>query len=467
MRSATLLSLLSLLTPTQCIKLRKTEFNVLISSRQSLVLFTADGCKECDRVQKVLDQVSPVLTQTAIASVNCNEEPAVCDEAKVFAVPTVKYTTGNNELVTYKEVLDASSVVKYIERQSGPPVTDLTDKSHLDFARSSRVAIVAFLGPSGNEEERKTFNTVAEQWRAHYSFGYINSPTEHNTGPSIVVYTQEEDDPIYYNGDFNLPDIETFLRKVTEPLIWEFDPDSHDQAIAIFFSRHDERIELVKSMVPLAKKYKDQFRFMTVLAPDYPKRCEVMHLNKDIKRGFAIADPQGRAYPMSTTAFNVNRVTKHISAFLAGSLTPAIKSEPVPEASTSQPFMTALVGSTFDAFVYNKSRDVLVEFHVPWCQYCTDLHNVMNDLGSKYAKLGVSDKVALATINVDANDVPINIDSYPSIRLYRAGNKDIIPFQGNFTQMLTVEELEAFVLSHGSHGVGSVNQGSGIGHDEL
>ncbi|KAM0346314.1 hypothetical protein ACHAPU_005745 [Fusarium lateritium] len=431
-------------------------------------------CKECDRVQKVLDQVTPVLTKTAIASVNCNEEPAVCDEAKVFAVPTVKYTTGHSELVTYKEVLDASSIVKYIERQSGPPVTDLTNKSHLNFAGSSRVVIIAFLGPSGNEQERKTFNTVAEQWRAHYSFGSVDNLNERNTGPSIAVYKQEEDDPIYYNGPFNLSGIETFLREATEPLIWEFDPISHDQAIAdqkplaqVFFCGHDERPELVKSLIPLAKKYKDQFRFMTVLAPDYPKRCEAMHLNKDIKRGFAIADRQGRAYPMSTKAFNVNRVTKHISAFLEGSLTPSIKSEPVPEASTSQSFVTNLAGGTFDAFVYNKSQDVLVEFHVPWCQYCTDLHKVMNELGSKYVKSGVSDKVALATINVDANDVPIDIDSYPSIRLYRAGNKDIIPFRGNFTQMLTVEELEAFVAENGSHGIRSMTQGKGIGHDEL
>jgi protein disulfide-isomerase A1 len=57
----------------------------------------------------VLDDVSPVLSETAIASVNCNEEPVVCDDAQVFTVPTVKYTIGNSELVTYKEGLDASS----------------------------------------------------------------------------------------------------------------------------------------------------------------------------------------------------------------------------------------------------------------------------------------------------------------------------------------------------------------------
>ncbi|KAF4500709.1 Heterokaryon incompatibility 6, OR allele [Fusarium agapanthi] len=457
MRSSTLLSLVALATQAQAVKLRKTEFNVLISSRPALILFTADGCKECDRVQIVLDRVSPVLTKTAIASVNCNDEPTVCDDSLVFTVPTLKYTTGNNELVTYKEALDASSVVKYIERQSGSPLVDLTE-NHLDFARSSRVAVVAFLG-SEHQPERKTFHAVAERWRAHYSFGNVHSLEKDSKSPSITVYTQEEEDPVYYRGPFTVPDIEAFLRDATQPLIREYDPIVHEEAMKdekplaqIFFSNRDDRAELVKSLAPLAKKYRDELSFMTVLAPDYPKRCEQMHLSKEIKRGFAIANQQGRAYPMSEKVFNVNRVAKHVAAYLAGSLTPTIKSEPVPELSTSQPFLTKLVGRTFDDLAYDKSKDVLVEFNVPWCQYCIDLHTVMNELGSKYAKLGLSDKVALASINVDANDVPIEIESYPSIRLYRAGTNEIVSFKGNFTEMLTLEKLDTFVSQSGSHG---------------
>lgn len=89
----------------------------------------------------------------------------------------------------------------------------------------------------------------------------------------------------------------------------------------------------------------------------------------------------------------------------------------------------------------------------------------MNELGFKYTKLGLSDKAALATINVDANDVPIEIASYPSIRLYRAGSNEIVTFQGNFTEMLTVEQLDAFVSQSGSHGVSVFSQSEA--HDEL
>ncbi|KAF5570850.1 disulfide-isomerase precursor [Fusarium pseudoanthophilum] len=471
MRPSAFLSLVALASYTQAVKLRKTEFNVLISSRPALILFTADGCKECDRVQAVLDRVSPVLTKTAIASVNCNDEPTVCDDSQVFTVPTLKFTSGNKELITYKEALDASSVVKYIERQSGSPVADLTEDNHLDFARSSRVAVIAFLG-SDNQVERKVFDGVAEKWRAHYSFGSVNGLEKDSKGPFIAVYTQEEKDTVYYHGPFTVSDVVAFVRYAAQPLIREYDPIVHEEAMKddkplaqIFYNKRDDRAELVKSLAPLAKKYKDQLTFMTVLAPDYPKRCEQMHLSKDIKRGFAIANQQGRAYPMSEKVFNANRVAKHVAAYLAGSLTPSIKSEPVPERSTDQPFLTKLVGSNFDDLVFDESKDVLVEFYVPWCQYCIDLHAVMNELGSKYAKLGLSDKVALASINVDANDVPIEIESYPSIRLYRAGKNDIVSFTGNFTEMLTLEKLDTFVSESGSHGITALSKDNA--RDEL
>jgi protein disulfide-isomerase A1 len=91
----------------------------------------------------------------------------------------------------------------------------------------------------------------------------------------------------------------------------------------------------------------------------------------------------------------------------------------------------------------------------------------MNELGSRYSKSGLSKQVSIAAINVDANDVPIEIDSYPSIRLYRAGANEIVSFQGNFTQMLTEEQLDNFIFTSGSHGVSVFDQDRVKNHDEL
>lgn len=123
-------------------------------------------------------------------------------------------------------------VVKYIERQSGSPVVDLTEENHLDFARSSRVAVIAFLD-SDNQLERKTFDAVADRWRAHYSFGSVHGLEKDSKGSSIAVYTQEEEAPVYYRGPFTVTGVEAFLHDATQPLIREYDPIVHEEAMKV------------------------------------------------------------------------------------------------------------------------------------------------------------------------------------------------------------------------------------------
>jgi protein disulfide-isomerase A1 len=108
MRSSAYLLLLSALwEAAACVNLRKIEFDILRSSRPSLFLFTATGCRECDRIQGLLDEAaSGVLRTTPIATINCRDEPEACDESQIFAVPTLKFTSGNGDLVTYKEAAE-------------------------------------------------------------------------------------------------------------------------------------------------------------------------------------------------------------------------------------------------------------------------------------------------------------------------------------------------------------------------
>jgi protein disulfide-isomerase A1 len=130
---------------------------------------------------------------------------------------------------------------------------------------------------------------------------------------------------------------------------------------------------VAKSFYALAKQYQDQINFVTVLTSDYPTRLEKLHLPKDSKRGFVIEAPNARAYPMLEDLFTVDNAAKHISAYLAGELSPVIKSEAVPTPSKSHPYLTRLVGSNFDDFIGDRSKDILIEFSIrDWCVYCTE-----------------------------------------------------------------------------------------------
>jgi protein disulfide-isomerase A1 len=101
----------------------------------------------------------------------------------------------------------------------------------------------------------------------------------------------------------------------------------------------------------------------------------------------------------------------------------------------------------------------------------------MNRLGEVYSKLGLSDKIALATIDVGANDVPHRIVGYPTLKLYRADTNEIVDYEGGFHEMLTVEQIDSFIYKNGAHGISAFakneespdsKEGSDItNHDEL
>jgi protein disulfide-isomerase A1 len=63
-----------------------------------------------------------------------------------------------------------------------------------------------------------------------------------------------------------------------------------------------------------------------------------------------------------------------------------------------------------------------------------------------------ADKVTVAKVDATLNDVPDEIQGFPTIKLYQAGKKDSpITYQG----ARTVEDLAQFIKENGSHGVDS------------
>jgi protein disulfide-isomerase A1 len=61
-----------------------------------------------------------------------------------------------------------------------------------------------------------------------------------------------------------------------------------------------------------------------------------------------------------------------------------------------------------------------------------------------------SDKVTIAKVDATLNDVPDEIQGFPTIKLYPAGKKDSpITYSGG----RTAEDLAAFIKENGTHGV--------------
>jgi protein disulfide-isomerase A1 len=73
-----------------------------------------------------------------------------------------------------------------------------------------------------------------------------------------------------------------------------------------------------------------------------------------------------------------------------------------------------------------------------------------------------ADKVTIAKVDATLNDVPDEIQGFPTIKLYAAGKKDSpIAYQGG----RTVEDLAQFIKENGSHGVDSASAKGKVASD--
>ena len=90
-----------------------------------------------------------------------------------------------------------------------------------------------------------------------------------------------------------------------------------------------------------------------------------------------------------------------------------------------------------------------------YCSYHVAIADPLCSLAPKYDELGelfssASSKVTIAKVDATLNDVPDEIQGFPTIKLYAAGKKDSpIDYAGP----RTVEDLATFIKENGSHKV--------------
>jgi protein disulfide-isomerase A1 len=73
-----------------------------------------------------------------------------------------------------------------------------------------------------------------------------------------------------------------------------------------------------------------------------------------------------------------------------------------------------------------------------------------------------SSQVTIAKVDATANDIPDEIQGFPTIKLYAAGKKDApIAYQGS----RTVEDLANFIKENGSHGIDVLGAEKGAASD--
>ena len=134
--------------------------------------------------------------------------------------------------------------------------------------------------------------------------------------------------------------------------------------------------------------------------------------------------PQNVRYPMKEELYP-ETLREFVQDFLKGKLTPHLRSESVPRKSKGALIQT-VVGSTFEKFMSNPSKNCLIKLCMPEAKDCEDAEKHFNEVVIRYEG---SEEVIFGEMNMALNDVPIGTkyDGDLPVYLFQAkGSKDIV-----------------------------------------
>jgi protein disulfide-isomerase A1 len=442
-------------------QLTKDTFDEFVKSNDLVLAeFFAPWCGHCKALAPEYEEAATSLKEKNIklAKIDCTEEADLCKDHGVEGYPTLKVFRGLDNVSPYAGQRKAAAISSYMIKQSLPAVSLLTKDTLEEFKTADKVVLVAYLA-ADDKASNETFTAVAESLRDTYLFGGVNdaavAEAEGVTAPAIVLYKSFDEGKNVFTKKFDAEAIKEFAQTAATPLIGEVGPETYSGYMSaglplayIFAETEEERETLGAAIKPIAEKYKGKINFATIDAKAFGAHAGNLNLKTDQFPSFAIQETvKNQKFPFDQEKeITHDAIASFVDDFVAGKIQPSIKSEPIPE--TQEGPVTVVVAHSYNDIVLDDTKDVLIEFYAPWCGHCKALAPKYDELAAKYADSEFKDKVVIAKVDATANDVPDDIQGFPTIKLYPAGGKaEPVTYSGS----RTIEDLIEFVKDNGKY----------------
>jgi protein disulfide-isomerase A1 len=424
----------------------------------------APWCGHCKALAPEYETAATTLKEKDIklVKIDCTEEADLCQEYGVEGYPSLKVFRGLDNISPYAGQRKADSLISYMTKQALPAVSEVTKDTLEEFKTADKVVLVAYFA-ADDKASNETFTSVANGLRDNYLFGATSdaalAKAEGVKQPGLVLYKTFDDGKDVFTEKFDAEAIKSFAKVSATPLIGEVGPETYSDYMAsglplayIFAETADEREKFAKDLKSLAVKHKGAINFATIDAGSFGQHAGNLNLKVGTWPAFAIQrTDKNEKYPFSQdNEISVETIGTFVEDFLAGKVDPSVKSEPIPE---SQGPVSVVVAKNYQDIVIDNDKDVLLEFYAPWCGHCKALAPKYEELGELYSTDAFSKLVTIAKVDATANDVPDEIQGFPTIKLFAAGKKDSpIDYSGS----RTIEDLVKFIEENGTHKVAAV-----------
>lgn len=192
------------------------------------------------------------------------------------------------------------------------------------------------------------------------------------------MFKQFDEGKAVYEGENDEAEIKKFLTAQSLPLIVEFNHESAQKIfggeikshLLMFVSKEAGHLEkYTDGAKEVAKKFRNEVLFVTINADeeDHKRILDFFGMEKEEVPSMRLIrlEEDMAKYKPENSELSADNILQFVQSYVDGKLKQHLLSQKLPEDWDKQP-VKVLVSSNFDEVVFNKDKDVLVEFYAPW-----------------------------------------------------------------------------------------------------
>jgi len=439
--------------------LEKDNFQEAITSNKHiLVEFYAPWCGHCKSLEPEYIEAAKKLvdldSDIKLGKVDATEQSELAEENKIRGYPTLKFYR-DGKASDYNGGRSANEIVNWLLKKTGPAakaVNSVADAK--EFAASGNVVVLG-LFQDLESEAAKQFMAAAQEvddFKFAISADADVRKEYEVAADAVLVLKKFDGGKAVLDSDITSASIVRFVRTESLPLVIEFNHESAQKIfggeiknhLLVFVGKSSSVAEKVTEATrAVAKQFKGKVLFVTVDTDeeDHQRILEFFGMKKsDLPnmRLIHLEDDMTKYKPASADLTESN-IQAFVQDFVDGKLKAHLLSDDLPDDWDKNP-VKVLVSSNFDSVAFDKTKDVLVEFYAPWCGHCKQLAPIYDQLAEKYKD---NDSILIAKMDSTTNELEhTKIQSFPTIKLYKKGDNQVVPFEGARTLDGFVEFIE-------------------------
>lgn len=348
------------------------------------ILKDAPWCGHCKSLApeyaKAAKQLSDGGSAIKLGKVDATEETSLAEEYGVRGYPTLKFFRSGAPM-EYSGGRNAEDIVSWLKKKTGPPAHELESNDDVAaFVKDNNVAVIGFF-KNRDSDKAKAYLAVAGGID-ETPFGITGTesvfPEYEAEDGTIILFKSFDEGKAKYEGEPTEAAIKQFINVQSMPLIVDF---NHDTAQKIFggeikshllFFVSKEAGHFEKHAVPLrelAKQHREKVLFVSINSDeeDHQRILEFFGMKKEEVPSMRLIRMEEDMAKYKPTASDISpeSVKAFVQDYLDGKLKQHLLTQELPE-DWDKTGVKTLVSSNFDEVVFNKGKDVLVEFYAPW-----------------------------------------------------------------------------------------------------